>query len=64
MVGEKHRMIGFYPDLAIAYAGLLGGGRSDRPDSGSSFVRCMCAASAKEGDHADDEGDRPFTGGA
>jgi hypothetical protein len=57
-------MVGFYPDLAIVYAGLLGGGRSVQPDSGSSFARRMCAASDKEGDQADDEGDRPFTGGA
>jgi hypothetical protein len=57
-------MIDFYPDPAKVYAGLLGGGRPDQPDSGSRFVRCMCAASYKEGDPADDEGDRPFTGGA
>ena len=54
-------MIGFYPGLAIVHAGLLGGGRPDQLDSGSSFVRCMCAAGDKEGDEADDERDRPFT---
>jgi hypothetical protein len=64
MVGGKHRMIDFYPDLAIVYGGLLGGGRSGQPDSGSSFVRCSCAAGDKEGDKADDERGRPFTGGA
>jgi hypothetical protein len=61
-------MIGFHPDLAIVYAGLLGCGRSDQPNSGVSFVRSMCAAGDKEGDQegdqADDERDRPFTGGA